>query len=374
MLKRNSYKNWVLCFLCTFASVTGLVMAINYAVDPMWCFNHATPFAEWREFIDERQQKTNLLRFRDFEIDTLIMGSSRVMGAKTLPQEAANSFNLGVSSCIALEYESLLKIFYNARKCYPKTILLGIDFFGASKVYPDGNRENKSKTSLDSFDASQIMYKFETIATIELCRKSVNLISKNLDGDVSYGDVTYVTGHMEATSYYPRLTDLQSKRISYHNTYMDFKKTYEIFTYDTLYKKHLGHFTKLPDTTKVIPFITPEGTPFLRLIAETPGRIDDYERMLRDVVDVFGGVWNFMYVNQVTADHTLWREPSHHLPQVDEWIMEKLAGNDIEISDFGIYVTSDNIDEHIKMVRKQIMSLPQKRDSWSSIIENDAAE
>ena len=78
-----------------------------------------------------------------------------------------------------------------------------------------------------------------------------------------------------------------------------------------------------------------------------------------------------MYVNSVTSDHTLWREPSHSLPQVNEWIVEKMQGRGNPPSDFGVYVTAENIDEHLREVRAQIMALPHQKDSWAELMEEE---
>lgn len=110
-------------------------------------------------------------------------------------------------------------------------------------------------------------------------------------------------------------------------------------------------------------------TPHLRLIAEIPKRLCDYEKMLRETVEVFGGVWNFMYVNSVTSDQALWRESSHCLPVVNTWIRDRVTGIGTPPEDFGVYVTKDNIDSHIKTVREQILSLVNQTDSWSVFLD-----
>ena len=135
------------------------------------------------------------------------------------------------------------------------------------------------------------------------------------------------------------------------------------------YKEDISALVQPPIRAEVEPFVTPEGTLTMRLIAETPGRIDDYERMIRDAVEVFGGVWNFMYVNSVTSNHLYWREPSHSIGQVNEWVLDRIFGTGNPPADFGVYVTKDNIDEHLKEVRAQLMALPSQEDSWTRLMK-----
>ena len=372
MLKRKLYKKWAICFLSIFITITALVMSVNYAVDPMWCFGHKTPFAEWRQFISERQQKANLLRFRDFDIDTLIMGSSRVMSFDTA-QWGENGFNFGVSGCMSFELPTLIKLFFDTKGYYPKHIVLGIDFFAVGATNSDGSEENRSIPVLLSLNTSPLASKLGFLANIELCRKSINLIIKNLEKDIQYADVKYAAEYMDAHAFYPPIEERERKKAAIRDILFSVKKNYSFFKFDEHYKYSLACLAALRETTKITPFITPEGTPSLRLIAETPWRFRDYERMLRETVEVFGGVWNFMYVNSVTSDQTLWRESSHYLPQVNEWIKDRITGEGTPPDDFGVYVTKDNIDEHIKMVRKQFFALLHQTDSWG-VLMDDAIE
>lgn len=371
MLKRKAYRKWSLCFLSIFVLVTASVMAVNYAVDPMWCFNHDTPFAEWREFIDERPQKTNLLRYRDFPIETVIIGSSRTMHIDP-SQTGENSFNLGLGGCMPMEYPTLMEVFYKAKGYYPRKIIVGLDFFGASVTYADGGTDNLSIPSLKMFEENPFTYRLEMLASVELGRKSFNLIRKNMSIDedgIGYGDIMYSAGHMGANAYYPPVKDMALKRRMCRGIYYDFKKAYEFFEYSDKYQEYISSLIRPPVSAEVSPFITPEGTMTMRLIAETPGRLDDYERMLRESVEVFGGVWNFMYVNSVTSNHIYWREPSHCLGQVNEWVLGRMSGTGNPPSDFGVYVTQENINEHINEVRAQLTALRYTKDSWNIFME-----
>ena len=372
MLKRKSYKKWTLCFLSIFVIVTASVITLNYAVDPMWCFNHETPYAEWREFIDDRQQKTNLLRFRKNKIDTVCMGSSRVM--QMAPDKMGdNAFNFALSSCMPAEYATLMEIFHRTRGYYPKEIIIGIDFFRTNAISATREPENRALPALASLDKNSFVYRMEMLSSIELARKSFNFIRKNMsiqiDG-IENGDVKYLAGNMRANSYYPPISDMKRKRRACRGLYREFKNTHQYYQYNRLYKEQIVNFFKPLNDSLVIPFITPEGTMTLRLFAETPGRLDDYERMIRETVEVFGGVWNFMYVNSVTSDHSYWREPSHSLGQVNDWVLERIYGTGNPPADFGVYVTKDNIDEHIKEVKAQLLALQHQKDSWYVMMED----
>lgn len=54
--------------------------------------------------------------------------------------------------------------------------------------------------------------------------------------------------------------------------------------------------------------------------------------------------------------------------QVNDWVLERIFGTGNPPSDFGVYVTKENIDEHIKDVRAQLLALPGQKDSWTELM------
>lgn len=368
MLKRRQYRKWALCFTLVLAVPVAAVMLLNYAVDPMWCFNHETPFAVWRspDLMGIRQQKTNLLRFRDYKIDSVIMGNSRVMAIS--PTDVGEAyFNFGLSSFAPMECHSVMEVFYKAQGYYPKNILLGICFFAAVfKGQSDWTDEAAS-----SMYTPSLAYRMKILTNVALGKKSLKIIIKNLNGNVKFGDIRYTSDYMEALSYYMSAEDIQTKKRESNGYYLSYQNACRNFEYYNEYKASLATLVQEPINANVEAFITPVGTPLLLLLAETPELFSAYELLLHETVDVLGGVWNFMYVNSVTSDHTLWREPGHSLPQVNKWVLDRMRNTGNPPSDFGVYVTAENIDEHLREVRAQIMALPHQKDSWAELMEEE---
>ena len=73
-----------------------------------------------------------------------------------------------------------------------------------------------------------------------------------------------------------------------------------------------------------------------------------------------------MYVNSVTSDPYLYKEPSHFGPQVSEWIASRVLGSGNCPPDFGVLVTRENIDEHLCSVRAGIERLRHETDGWNT--------
>lgn len=50
-------------------------------------------------------------------------------------------------------------------------------------------------------------------------------------------------------------------------------------------------------------------------------------------------------------------------------MLKRIFGTGNPTSYFGVYVTKENIDEHIKEVRAQLLALPGQKDSWTELME-----
>lgn len=363
MLKYKLYRKWFVLLLLILIVPMLAVMVINYMVDPMWCFNHKVRFAEWRFEIDYRQQKTNLLRFRDLPVETLIIGSSRVMNIDPL-RLGVNCFNFGVSGCLPIEYQTLLNIFYKVKGYYPRNIIIGLDF-----CYTRGDGSNhRVLSAYQSLDISPVLYRVNTISNFQMLCKSINIVISNINNNGnSYGKVRYNIDYMGANTYYlPYSDDISVKRNRCVEVYSSITDVYKTTVWNKNWTSYL--FSFVSKKIGVTPFITPEATPLLRAIATIPGLIDDYERMIREAVSVFGGVWNFMYVNSVTSNHEYWLEPSHSLDLVNEWVIDRIYGKGAPPADFGVYVTNENVEEHINEVRAQFIKLKNQKDSWDELM------
>jgi len=86
---------------------------------------------------------------------------------------------------------------------------------------------------------------------------------------------------------------------------------------------------------------------------------ETYQQWLRTVVQ-FHPVWDFSGCNSITtqpinSSEQYYDDPLHFTPKVGNWILNRIY--DIELdslpSDFGVYVTSENVDAHLEKVHEQ---------------------
>jgi hypothetical protein len=107
--------------------------------------------------------------------------------------------------------------------------------------------------------------------------------------------------------------------------------------------------------SRVIVFTTPVSKPLFCLVMRQK-LFPEYERWLREIVDVYGGFYNFMDINSVTADHLRTFSDTHHvIPEIGARLAHKVAGirDDSVPKDFGKWVTRDNIDATISALKEQ---------------------
>jgi hypothetical protein len=346
----------------------GVIMGTNWLVDPLWCFRHHVPFGQWQAMFNERVQKANILVFRRPAIGTLVLGSSRMMYTDPAIW-GPDGFNYAANSMVPAEYAPALR---NVGRTVgmPERIVAGFDFLGAS-IRREQEVAPRSVDTLRHVDeALASLYRVTALLDYNVFRHAVrNILRRGFeakDGTIRYDGGPRPDLHLEF-----RTPDDGARREMLEDALEIFGRSYGAFLYDERHREKLREFRREAGDATVIPFTTPEGTPFLRIIAETQGLLDSYERWIRDLVDVFGGVWNFMDVNRVTSDPYLYREPSHFGPKVSGWIADRILERGDPPKDFGILVTPWNVDEHLRDVRARIERLKTARGAWDAVLSPD---
>ena len=123
------------------------------------------------------------------------------------------------------------------------------------------------------------------------------------------------------------------------------------YTYNDEIKIILNSLKEENKSSHLTFFLTPMSKPlYCYLVKE--GYLPAYERLIRDLIAVNGEVYNFMYVNPITADDSNFFDVAHFYPKVGTLIARKITGENNGSSNFGILVTQSNLDDHIKFIRE----------------------
>lgn len=340
-------KTWVIT-VAIFSMIGILPVAFfNFFIDPLWTFGHAHEWNDVQDVINERQQKTNDMTFNSFNYDTLLLGSSRSTYINQHDFQNMNVYNFSVSNISIHEYESFIEY---AKKQNGKDfdrIIIGLDFFKTSI------KESSKKHSLDSYidQATDPFYRFKKLLSLELFDYSMINYEASLGDDIPFVR-TYNRSNVANT--FP--IDTKKMLEATETKIKKFRTTFygETYQYNEEYKKVLANLKKNNPNTQFIIFTTPISKPLFEAMVDE-GRFSDYEKWLWDMVDLFGQVHNFMYINSVTTDLANYFDGHHFYPEVGTLIAHRISqvDNPSLPNDFGVIMTKENFNEHIESLREK---------------------
>ncbi|MFK2826359.1 hypothetical protein QYG89_11910 [Bacillus sp. B190/17] len=341
----------VIFFLPVIVILSGMA-AFNFYIDPYWTYDLNHRYNDHQLAVDEREQKTNRIYFQDFSYDTIILGSSRTTYVNQNAFKGMKAFNYAVNNMSIREYDTFLQFAEENNQQKVKRAIIGIDFFKSSI------QESEQAVSLKNYEAKvqQPFYRARNLISLDIFRYSLKNFQMSKNNEVSELRVynRYNVAHAKQTDAAERLANTEEKIERFRDEF--YGKNYQ---YNPRYKEYLTIFKKRHPDVEFIIFTTPISTKLFQTMIEE-GQLDDYERWLRDVTDVFGGVYNFMYPNEVTLDLDNYFDGHHFYPHVGDKIAKRiLQGPTVKNSPFGVYVTSETIDEHLEDVEQLVKELKE---------------
>ncbi len=340
MRKRSGYKSHVLFFVTVLLTGCTVIMAVNYYIDPLWCFGIPnTNFMDYPD-IDARLQKTNRITFDHAAYDTLVIGSSRTEHIRQTDFVGHTAFNYSVPSLYPEDLNDFIRYFSQVNRGQLKTIIIGLDFYGTNINGVDRRASLKEYTDKyrDNF------YRVRHLLARDTLKYSIKTIRHKFE------KYYYDRNNNKKCIALPRAV-ADRERI---NQMEKFSEVINNYRYNAGYRQVLDTVKNANEDIKIIVFTTPVSEPYFRLLIRD--HFDDYERWLRDVISVFGGVYNFMYINSVTSNLDNYVDLHHFYPHIGTMIAKKVSGmhDNSMPSDFGVYVTQLNIDAHLAMVKNQL--------------------
>lgn len=346
----SSYKKWSLWLLALVGTITFATATVNFVFDPLWCFSQINRITRFSTIIDQRLQKTNLLTFGDHGYDAVIIGSSRSELLNQNEFGRYKTFNYAVPAFTAQEYLPYLNYFKEKNGKEPKAIVIGLDFFSTTRNIP-----LNSKTPQHYFNESnERLYRTKTLLEMDTVRILIKArLNKMQYFKYDRLDNLLVPGAISAEE----LQRIFAVRLKMFKDTFYSKNSY---VYDESVATVYADLVRSNPGSSLIAFITPESQPLYEYLIKS-GRFNDYARWLQEVVTAFGGVYNFMYLNTITRDTSNYVDADHFYPRIGTLIAHKLAGvrDDKIPADFGVFVTRENLPEHLEFLRQQADSILQ---------------
>ena len=163
-----TYKAWAIRLVVILATLVAGIGGFNYWMDPMWMYGGAHEFNDVQDTINERQQKTNRIKFQPFSPDTLLIGSSRSTYINQYEFKDMDVYNYSVANMSVHEYESYIAFAKENSSREIKTVIIGLDFFKSSLA--------ESKTPLSIYPYASTLDKpfvrWKNIISYDLTRYS----------------------------------------------------------------------------------------------------------------------------------------------------------------------------------------------------------
>lgn len=349
MPKSPSHKQWSQLTLACLLSLLASLALFNWAVDPLWCFGHTRWLTTLQKPFNERHQKTNYLTFvNKGEYDALILGNSRTSLISQHELGGMHAYNYALSAMTPDEFREYLDYFKktNGR---PKTILMGIDFdyTNANMPLPAGRPEFYIKS------AQSPLYRYRmllTYDTFDYSRQNLTIGRYLERSKHGCGGILYDNHNLA------RLLKPQDQ--AYRQQYIDRELAGLSTSFGTGYRYRdnladsLRQIVRDNQGSRFIAFTTPVSKLFFCSFVKA-GRLPEYRRWLREMVSVYGEVWNFQYLNSVTNDYADNYSDSHHFyPEIGTLVAHRITGvpDDKIPADFGTLVTRDNLEQHLAKV------------------------
>ena len=337
-------KKWIAYNIFLASSVLLLMGSFNYFMDPFWCFEHSHRYNSLQKGTNERQQKSNYIYFTTKKYDTLLLGSSRTTYMDRHAFENMNVYNFAAPGMRPQEY--ITYIDFTIQKCQQpiKTIILGADFFGYLNygLFMFDNAPDIVTMTQTPY------YRWKMLLSFDVTNNSI----KNIRDYYHHKSIDRYNRDNVKSSF-PRPTDFTGFDARIQDDALRYAQSEYSSQPNPNFLALLKEIKTKYQTKKFIIYTTPVSRPlFLQLIKT--GHYKDYENWLRDLVNIYGEVHHFMYINSVATDDRKYFADCNHA-YTDTYTLiahEITATNDPSIpEDFGMLLTKENIEEKLKELR-----------------------
>ena len=344
MFKDSHYKKWLILFLAFLAWLVVGSMAIVYYFDPLCCTGTIRKHNRIIPVIDARLQKTNMLLRSNNNYDALLIGSSRPEQFRQEDFLPLHVFNYSAPSMYPDEFEEYIDLFLQNNKKKTKIIFLGLDFYGTNlKMYKHVRPPSFYIKSCSS------PLTWRNLLSIDSLKYALRM-ARGKNDRFNYDRITIdkLTG---------KISRKESERV-FRGDLAGFAETfYGDYVYNPDYRRLLREVKERHSQVRFVVFTTPETAQLFKVLV-SKGRMGDYERWLQDIIDVFGGVYNFMLPTSFTMNRDNFFDAQHLYPEKATPIVRRIMGESEQRgAEIGYLLTQKTIKVHLDKVHKLIMDL-----------------
>lgn len=340
-------KRWINQFIL-FSFLTILfVGSINYIIDPLWTFSHSNKFNNTQDGFDERQQKSNFIfnnGLKDF--NGILLGSSRSTFINQNSFKNMTIYNYAFNAMKPHEYKDYINFAKKIKDKDFEYIIIGLDFFGTN-LLTEAKIENPQyyiNTTQSSF------YKYKMLLSLSTLKKSFKNI-KNSFFEINLFYNRNNIKYQSVVSESERMKKFSMNMISQTSNFSGTK-----YIYNDEYINILKELKKENPNTKFIIFTSAITSDLLVSILKNEKKINEYERWLKETLEVFAEINHFMTINSITKNLNNYPDADHAYPNIVSLIAKKISekNSDNIPKDFGILLNKENIDNYVRNLKIEI--------------------
>jgi len=343
------YRNWIIKVPICIGCLLTILGFFNYWIDPFWCFSHSNRLNRYQKSIDERQQKTNLLTFGKNRYDAVIFGNSRTAQIDQNAFTGMHAFNYSVSAMLPREYKGYLDYFKKINGI-PGTIILGLDFDNTNAILKSSGPAEPRIARSNSF-----LYRYTTLLlkdTLKFSFEDARLGRRLEHKTVKDWMIVYDRNNVASI---PQTKNKIERQLLVDKQIGDLVEAYgSHYAYNEDLKNQLRELKENNPGSKFIVFTSPVTKRYICTMVKEH-RLPEYERWLKEIVDIYGEVWHFQYVHSISLNQESAFSDAHHsFPWVGELIAHKITGTPDPClpADFGMLLNRSNIEEKLAYLRR----------------------
>ncbi len=345
---KTPYTKWIILTLLLSLVIPGIVAGINGFMDPLWYCNTSHRFNQKQEDFNERQQKTNYITYHDFDYDGIIVGSSTSTNLDQHSFRGIRVYNYAINALQPLEFKPYIA-YARKRNGKPfKYIFIGFDFLLASTLGPPPFDPEKIFE-----DTNSPLYRVKTLISLDTLKFS----RKNFINAGSNRHVYYDRNNVKRTTQLnPEEAKANIAALLQHALNSPFPYSFNNYKYNENYRSILQSIRDDNPGAVIVSFTTPVIQQLLVEIVRH-NLLDEYERWIREVVEVNGECYHFMFPNTLSRDELKYfNDPNHYYPFVADMMIDAMYNKKAEgDTDICMRITRKNLEEKILLLRRLML-------------------
>ncbi len=339
------YNKWIIKAVLLSLVIPGIVAGINGFMDPLWYCSTSHRFNQKQEDFNERQQKTNLVTYHDFDYDGLIIGSSTSTNMNQHSFRGIKVFNYAINALQPLEYKPYIRYAREHNGKGFKYIFIGLDFLFAGKLPPPPFDPEKIFA-----ETNNPLYRIKTLISLD----TLIFSRKNFMNYLYARHIFYDRDNVKHTlQLRPEELNANIAALMQHFEKSPNQYSFNNYSYSPRYRPVLQSISDDNPGAVIVPFTTPVIYQFMSKMVRN-NLLDDYERWIRDIVGVYGECYNFMYPSAMSKDSfKYFHDPNHAYPFVGNMMVDVMFNKKAEgDNDICMHITRENLEEKILVLRR----------------------